>query len=361
MKVEDYDKLSQDVDDEIKLNKLEKEKIQHMARENVDEISSIDMDCIKEKYKLAREIDEFGIDTLKMSTEKNHLLQRAIGQVSGDGSNGKEVLDGMESLKIQMQSLNPDQLEERKGGILGRLFNQTTTYFDKYKKVDIIIENIIDSLDTGKENLKDDNTMIEIETVSLRELTKRLSKEIELGITMDKQLVSEIDEMRLKGQDIQDIEFIEQEIVFPLRQRVIDLEQMLVVNRQGILSLEAIRRNNNELIRGVDRAKYVTVSALRIATMVASALYDQKVVINKISDLNTSTSNFIESTSRMLKNQSIEISTQASEATISLDTLKIAYAETIEALEIMDNYKLEALPKMKELIGEFERLNNKNI
>ncbi len=361
MKVEDYNKLGNDVEKETELNQEEKDRIQDMARENVDKISNIGIDAIKEKYKLAKEIDEFGIDTLKMSTEKNHLLQRTIGQVAGECSNGKSVLDGIESLRIQMQCLDPEQLEEKKGGILGRLFNQTTTYFDKYKKVDMIIDNIIEALDTGKQNLKDDNTMIEIEAISLRDLTKRLNKEIELGITMDKQLEVDLSDMKLRGIDIQDIEFIEEEVIFPLRQRVIDLQQMLVVNRQGILSLEVVRRNNNELIRGVDRAKYVTVSALRIATTVASALHDQKVVINQINDLNTSTAKFIESTSKMLKCQSVEISRQASESTINLDTLKLAYKETIETLEIMDNYKLEALPKMKEVISEFEKLNNKNI
>ena len=361
MKVEDYDKLGEDVKKETELNEVEKDKMQDMATQNVEKLSDIDIKDIQEKYKVAKEIEAFGMDTLKLSTEKNHLLQRSITNASGEGSNGKEVLDGIESLKMQMQILDPDQLEEKKVGIIGRLFNQTTTYFDKYKKADIIIEKIIESLEKGKHNLEDDNTMLEIESTSLKELTKRLSQEIELGITMDNQLSEELEDMRISQADILDIEFVEQEVVFPLRQRVIDLEQMLVVNRQGILAIEAIRRNNNELIRGVDRAKYVTVSALRIATMVASALYDQKVVMNQINDLNTSTAKFIESTSRMLKNQSVEISRQASEATISLDTLKVAYGETIEALEIMNTYKLEALPKMKEVILDFEKLNNKNI
>ena len=46
--------------------------------------------------------------------------------------------------------------------------------------------------------------------------------------------------------------------------------------------MEIIRRNNLELIRSVERAKTVTVSALRVAVTVASALYHQKIVLEKV-------------------------------------------------------------------------------
>lgn len=361
MNIEDYDKLGKDVKNETRLDELEKAKMKDMAKQNIDKLSHISVDTIKEKYMVAKEIEAFGIDTLRTSSQQNHLLQKSINQVSGEGSNGKEVMDGIESLKVQMEFLNPEKLEQKRHGILTKLWGQTTTYFDKYRKVDAVIEKIIDSLEEGKQKLQDDNSALEIEAVSLRELTKRLSKEIELAVEMDKQLAAEISNMKQRQEDTLDIEFVEQEVLFPLRQRIIDLEQMLIVNRQGIISIEVIRRNNNELTRAVDRARYVTVSALRIATMVAAALYDQKVVVNNINNLNVSTAEFIEATSRMLKNQSIEISRQSSQSTISVDTLKLAYQEAMEALEVMNKYKLEALPKMKEVILEFEKLNYKNI
>ena len=41
-----------------------------------------------------------------------------------------------------------------------------------------------------------------------------------------------------------------------------DMQQMIVVNQQGIIAIEVIRRNNKELIRGVDRAKNVTIFSI---------------------------------------------------------------------------------------------------
>ena len=56
------------------------------------------------------------------------------------------------------------------------------------------------------------------------------------------------------------IKFIKEEILFPLRQRLMDFQQLLVVNQQGIIAMEVIRKNNLELIRAVDRAETVTIS-----------------------------------------------------------------------------------------------------
>ena len=42
------------------------------------------------------------------------------------------------------------------------------------------------------------------------------------------------------------ISFVKEEILFPLRQRIMDMQQMIVINQQGIVSLNVIRRNNKD-------------------------------------------------------------------------------------------------------------------
>jgi uncharacterized protein YaaN involved in tellurite resistance len=135
-----------------------------------------------------------------------------------------------------------------------------------------------------------------------------------------------------------------------------DMQQMIVVNQQGIVSLNVIRRNNKELIRGVKRAQNVTVSALRTGVMVASALYNQKIVMDKINILNKTTENIIESTSHMLKEQGSEIQRHSAETMISPEVLKASFAEALQAIEDVSTYKQQALPKMKETIEVFSDL-----
>ena len=136
----------------------------------------------------------------------------------------------------------------------------------------------------------------------MRDLTKKLAKEIEMGIMMDEEISDALNKAKVNNDDADRISFVfQEEILFPLRQRIMDMQQMIVVNQQGIIAIEVIRRNNKELIRGVDRAKNVTISALRTATIVASALYNQRIVLKKIDLLNKTTNDLISGTSKMLK------------------------------------------------------------
>jgi uncharacterized protein YaaN involved in tellurite resistance len=97
--------------------------------------------------------------------------------------------------------------------------------------------------------------------------------------------------------------FIQEELLFPLRQRIQDLQQQLAVNQQGVLAIELIVRNNKELIKGVDRAVNVTINALNVAVTVALALANQKIVLDKIQAVNVVTDRLIAQTAATLRSQ----------------------------------------------------------
>ena len=79
-------------------------------------------------------------------------------------------------------------------------------------------------------------------------------------------------------------------------------------------------------------------------------------MLDKINTLNAATNEMIASTSRMLKEQGTEIQTMATEANISVETLKASFAETIQALDDISTYKQAALPRIKEIIQQFQEL-----
>ena len=130
----------------------------------------------------------------------------------------------------------------------------------------------------------------------MRDLTKKLMKEIQLGTLMDESIEKQIEAAKARNEDPEKVKFVTEEVLFPLRQRFMDMQQMIVVNQQGVMATEIVIRNNKELMRGVERAKNVTISALRISVMVAGALYNQKIVLKKIQMLNETTNNIISST-----------------------------------------------------------------
>ena len=111
-----------------------------------------------------------------------------------------------------------------------------------------------------------------------------------------------------------------------------------------------IRRNNLELIKGVQRATTTTVSALRTAVIVAQAVADQKLVLDQITALNTTTSNLIESTSEMLHQQSGAINEQAASATVDLAKLQAAFTNIYATMDEIDTFKVRALDTMQETV-----------
>ncbi|HPT19867.1 MAG TPA: toxic anion resistance protein, partial [Methanothrix sp.] len=152
------------------------------------------------------------------------------------------------------------------------------------------------------------------------------------------------------------IKFVSEEVLFPLRQRIMDMQQVIVVNQQGVMASEIVIRNNKELMRGVERAQNVTINALRTSVTVAGALYDQNIVLKKIEMLNETTSSIIATTARALKGQGADIQNQSMQANISPEALKAAFADAMEALDSISTYKQEALPAMRKTIEDFRVL-----
>lgn len=350
--------IKEEIQEQVKPIPEEVSKLRTMATQNVSELLKIDIGSLEKRASIVKSIETFGLDTMQRSTSKNELLQVSVGNLSKMDGQGGEVAEGLMALQREMKNLDPSLIDFSKTGFLGKIFNPIRSYFEKYQKADTVIDNILQSLDKGKTTLVNDNTSLEIEELSLRDLTKKLAKEIELGALMDESIAYEIELAKTRNEDADKIKFISEEILFPLRQRIMDMQQMIVVNQQGIIAIEVIRRNNKELIRGVERAKNVTISALRTATIVASALYNQKIVLQKIDILNKTTNELIAGTSKMLKEQGAEIHKQSMESSISVETLKVAFTDTMAAIEAISTYKQEALPKMKATIDEFRSLAN---
>ena len=323
------------------------------------QIMSVDLDSFESRREITSAIESMGNDLATKSTAKNEILARRIGELGQGGGQTGEVARGLADLSIQMRDLDPSAIDFAKSGGLGKFFNPVRRYFERYKTADAEIADIVRSLDRGKVTLTADNTTLELEEAAMRDLTKKLSEKVDIAMQLDRSLTTEIERRKAQNEDEKLVKFVEEEVLFPLRQKVMDFQQLLVVNQQGIVAMEVIRRNNLELIRAVDRAQSVTVSSLRVAVTVAGALYNQKIVLDKVKALNATTESMIASTSRMLKEQGTEIQRQATEATVSPETLKQAFADALGALDDISTYKQEALPRIAQTIQEFKQIAEK--
>jgi uncharacterized protein YaaN involved in tellurite resistance len=85
--------------------------------------------------------------------------------------------------------------------------------------------------------------------------------------------------------------------------------------------------------------------------MVAQALTNQKLVLDQINALNSTTSDMIANTAKMLKQQAADINYQATNSTVELDKLKSAFSDIYQTMDMMTDYKIKALANMQKTVN----------
>lgn len=350
--VPNVEDLKLDAQKSIEIQDTEKTEIITAVNNNINSIMQVNLNSLVDRREIVYMVENLGTDTVFKSAEKSKMLNISMSELSKLGSEGGTIVAELTKLQEQMNELNPENVNFDKKGLFGGIPSSVKKYFKKYEQADDIIDNIVASLQKGKRQLKSDNTTLEIEQQMLRELSKKLSSQIDYCVELDRQIQAKIDAMKSVNGDKDKIDFFENEILCVLRQKTYDFNQMLVVNQQGIVAMEILRRNNKELIRAVERAQTVSVAALRIAIAVASGLYHQKLVLEKVQKLNVSTNKISSATSNLLRNQGTDMAS----ANADLESLRDAFRDTFNALDAISQYKGKALPQLQEQIQEFQQL-----
>jgi len=272
------------------------------------------------------------------------------------------VAKALIDLRGRMVDLDPNR-QNLKGGALSRVLsfipgvgNGLQRYFHKFETAQEALDAILKDLQAGRDMLRRDNLTLADDQDALRQVLGRLRRQIDLGRMIDNRLITAAEGLAV---DDPHRAFIEEELVFPLRQRIVDLQQQLAVSQQGVLALEVVIRNNRELVRGVDRAINVTVSALNVAVTVALALANQRLVLDRVEAINTTTSEMIAGTAKALRSQGVEIQNRAASTVLDMGKLEEAFADVLGAIEEVSRYRRDALPKLDAQIDRLVSLAGK--
>jgi len=330
------------------------------AAAQVEQLLAIDPTNDDARTAAREAVDGMGRDLQTRSATRSRMLQAPLKEISHGTEDGGEVAKSLSDLRIEVEKLDPSGLDTEAGWftrLVGKIPGVGTPlkrYFMRYESSQTQIDAIVHSLEKGRDQLKRDNVTLGDDQKQMRELTYGLTDQVALAQALDAAVVEKL--ATEIGPDDPRRQFVEEDILFALRQRTLDLQQQLAVNQQGVLAIEIIIRNNRELIRGVDRALDVTISALQVAVTVALALAHQKIVLDKIEAINTTTSAMIAGTAERLKTQGTAIHQQASSTMLDMESLKQAFADIDTALDEISTYRREALPTMAGTILELDQL-----
>ncbi len=278
----------------------------------------------------------------------NRFLDRPVKAIDADTGIGADLTELRRTVEKLDPGANGKMMTKRKFLGIIPFGNRINNYFDGYRSSQTHISAILNRLASGKDELLMDNAAIDTERTGLWKTMHRLEQMIHISKQLDKSLEDKANE--LDASEPAKSKAIRETALFYTRQRTTDLLTQMAVTVQGYLALDLVKKNNVELVKGVDRASTTTVAALRTAVTVAQAMTNQRLVLEQVSALNTTTAGMIDTTGALLKSQTGAIHEQAASSTIPLETLQRAFQNIYDTMDQIDTFKLQALANMKQTV-----------
>ncbi|MFG2294932.1 toxic anion resistance protein [Streptomyces sp. NPDC048603] len=307
------------------------------------------------------EITALGTADIRTAAQQsNRMLDRAVRSLSDGGGDAQgRVAGSLVELRRTVEDLDPkDTPAKGARKLLARLpgGNRFRDHVAKYASSQATLNRIVGALRSGQDELRRDNAALHTERTRLWETMGKLQEYAVLTEALDGAVEQRVAE--LTAADPQQADAMRADVLFPVRQKHQDLLTQLAVCAQGYLAMDVVRRNNDELIKGVDRAATTTVSALRIAVMLASALDNQRKVVEQVNALRGTTEDLIRGNAEMLSSQSGEIQRIAADPAVGAETLRAAFGQIYRTLDAIDTYKVQATESMaatvESLTGELQ-------
>ncbi|MEU9378541.1 toxic anion resistance protein [Streptomyces sp. NPDC048255] len=300
-------------------------------------------------------------DIRSAAQQSNRMLERAVRSLgSGEGGDAQaRVAGSLVELRRTVEDLDPREAPAKGARkLLAKLpgGNRFRDHVAKYASSQATLNKIVGALRGGQDELRRDNAALHTERARLWETMGKLQEYAVLTEALDAAVERRIAEAG--HTDPQRADAMRADVLFPVRQKHQDLLTQLAVCAQGYLAMDVVRRNNDELIKGVDRAATTTVSALRIAVMLASALDNQRKVVEQVNALKGTTEELIRGNAEMLSTQSGEIQRIAADPAVGAETLRTAFAQIYKTLDAIDTFKVQATENMaatvESLAGELQ-------
>jgi uncharacterized protein YaaN involved in tellurite resistance len=330
----------------VPLKDQEKAQLEAKVESFIDELIATDAASPEFGKKVDALANLGATEIARAAAQSNRFLDRPTRALNKEAGIGADL----EQLRKIVEDLDPGKTGKLTGrkklfGLIPVGGNKLRSYFDSYKSAQTNINAILGALKSGKDELLKDNISIEDERAKLWDAMGKLEQMVHMSKVLDEKLEERATELDVV--DPAKAKAIRENALFYVRQRTQDLLTQLAVSVQGYLALDLVKKNNVELMKGVDRASTTTVSALRTAVTVAEAMTNQKLVLEQITQLNTTTAGIIDSTGELLKSNTAMIHEQAAASTIPVETLQRAFQNVYQTMDAIDTFKMKSLEAMK--------------
>lgn len=290
----------------------------------------------------------------------SRMLDRATSSIAGAKRSGSDtslkVASTLGELRSTIEDLSPNSSKKGIARFIAKLpgGNKINRYFERYESARGQLETIVSSLEDGRRDLELDNNDLVQEKANQWDNMLRLREYIMLAGALREELETEIMSLKTAG-NIEAAHALETDMLFAVNQRYQDLVTQVTVATQGYMAMELIRKNNTELIKGVERTQHTTLTALRTSVIIAQALDQQKVILDQIDATNEATNRIIVSTGQALRQQTERVHAQASSSGVSVEALQKAHEDIFATINSIDSFKVKANDQMRVTIDNLNK------
>ena len=197
------------------------------ANQVVEHLFAVDLQNDTAKTEAAHSVETMGLKLQQDASRRSQMLKQPIAILARNAEDGGPVAKSLLDLRDQVEDLDPNKHDfsmstmRRILGAIPGIGSSMRRYFSKFQSSEGVIDNIVDSLEKGAEQLKRDNITLADDQKHFKVLADKLAQAVMLGQLIDQKLT---DKLSTLLKDNPQFSFIEQELLFPLRQRIMDLQ-----------------------------------------------------------------------------------------------------------------------------------------
>ncbi len=234
----------------------------------IELLLSVDPEDFKKIKQLHEALYQIGRSEQESLWQLNDRMKQPLHQLLVEAKSGGRVTVLLQQLQKLINKIKPPKRSWLSGfkSMFQLLFSWHESawhmWLESYPEAQQEINAIKQQLAKLKKQLKRDNRILSHDKNDLASRMVELQGGFDLLVMLGDRLNSKIHELDDLSPEVTEV--IEDEFMPPVQQRVIELQQQLLMARQSVMTLDLFVQQNVSQIRGIEQALYTTTSVMDV-------------------------------------------------------------------------------------------------
>jgi uncharacterized protein YaaN involved in tellurite resistance len=270
--------------------------------------------------------------------------------------------DILTDLVIKVKEIDVDSL--KKSGFMskipffGNLVNSFKRFIERYERLSVQIEKIVNELDDARMNMLRDITLLDNMYGKNLDYMNNLDLYIAAGQMKLKELESTtLPDLKAKAEQTKRPEDVQKyndfaQFLNRLDKKIYDLKLSRMITTQTGPQLRLIQNGNQALVEKIQSSILNTIPLWKNQIVIAITLFRQKKALKLQKEVTDTTNELLQKNAELLKESTIGIARESERGIVEIDTLKKVNDDLISTIE--ETIKIQEEGKSKRLQAEQE-------